>query len=100
MSNRYASFLLRWWQHGTNSVLVEVEQIQTGNRLLLGSLDAAFDWVAAHGPVSARATQPASGSRQIAKSVTERIEEGRGTRVCSSRRHMRSRARRCASTRA
>jgi hypothetical protein len=75
MSKRYASFMLRWWRHGDNRELVELEQIQTGERVLLGSLDAAFDWLAAHGPAFSRAARSSPTSRSVAEPMDEPMEE-------------------------
>jgi hypothetical protein len=49
MSKRYASFMLRWWRQGIRSELVEIECIQTGERLLFGSLADALAWIEADG---------------------------------------------------
>ena len=58
MSKRYASFMLRWWRHGARSELVEIERIQTGERLLFRSLADAFDWIAAHGGDASHSAAP------------------------------------------
>jgi hypothetical protein len=47
MSKRYASFMVRWWRNGARSQLIEIESIQSGRRLLFGSLADAFEWMAA-----------------------------------------------------
>lgn len=46
MKRRYASFLIRWWQHGTGRQRVTVAHIQSGEQVSPESLPAAFAWIA------------------------------------------------------
>lgn len=46
MKRRYASFLIRWWQHGSGRQRVTVSHIQSGEQVSPRSLPAAFAWIA------------------------------------------------------
>lgn len=48
MKRRYASFLIRWWQHGAGRQRVTVSHIQSGEQVNHESLPAAFAWIADH----------------------------------------------------
>ncbi|HKV83351.1 MAG TPA: hypothetical protein VJN88_02265 [Ktedonobacterales bacterium] len=47
MAKRYGSFLLRRWRLPDGGERVEVQHIQTGERVVFASLKAALDWIAA-----------------------------------------------------
>lgn len=46
MKRRYASFLIRWWQHGMGRQRVIVAHIQSGEQVSQESLSDAFAWIA------------------------------------------------------
>ena len=48
MSRLCGSFLVRCWQMGRDQRRFEVEHIQSGERVVVGSLAALCDWVATH----------------------------------------------------
>ena len=45
MARRYCAFLLRCWQVGDGARRIEVEQVQSGEKALVASLDAAVAWM-------------------------------------------------------
>lgn len=53
MARPYASFLLRCWVVGGDDLRIEVEHLQTRERVRLASLAAAADWIGAHATRSA-----------------------------------------------
>jgi hypothetical protein len=65
MTQQYASFLLRWWRRAGGE-LVEIERIQTSERLLFASLCDAFDWIAADGGDVPRGSRPAASATRPA----------------------------------
>jgi hypothetical protein len=46
MAQVYCSFLIRCWRNGDHEQRVEIEHIQSGERALIGALDAALEWIA------------------------------------------------------
>ncbi len=75
MAKWYSSFLVRWWRLGSGHQRIEIEHIQTGERALLDSLRAAFNWIDALGDGPAHApgstpdqVDPAPGSNGDAES--------------------------------
>jgi hypothetical protein len=65
MAHDYQSFLVRCWQLGDGTKRIAVEHVQSGERTLVASLDAATAWlsacVAGASPGAAPATdEPAS----------------------------------------
>jgi hypothetical protein len=47
MAQIYCSFLIRCWRSGDHEQRLEVEHIQSGERVLVRSLSAALEWIAA-----------------------------------------------------
>lgn len=47
MDKEYRSFLIRHWLLSPGERRVEVEHVQSGDRMRLDSMTAAFDWIAA-----------------------------------------------------
>ena len=45
MAHEYQSFLLRCWQLGDGSRRIAVEHVQSGERTLVATLDAAVAWL-------------------------------------------------------
>lgn len=47
MARNHHSYLVRCWEIGTGSQRIEIEHIQSGNRTVVGSLEAAIVWLKA-----------------------------------------------------
>ena len=45
MAHDYQSFLLRYWQLGDGTRRIAVEHVQSGERTLVATLDAATAWL-------------------------------------------------------
>lgn len=53
MPKNLRSFLVRCWQLGDDQIRIEIEHIQSGDKVLVESIDAALDWIGAQ-PHAAR----------------------------------------------
>lgn len=80
MKRRYASFLIRWWQHGAGRQHVTVSHIQSGEQVNHESLPAAFAWIADHA-----AAIGGEGDRGAASAPDDEDAEGDGDGACGRR---------------
>jgi len=48
MAKRYGAFVLRYWWLTPDAVRVEIEHVQSGERVQVGSLGAALAWLEGH----------------------------------------------------
>jgi hypothetical protein len=75
MAKRYGSFLLRRWRLPDGGERVEVQHIQTGDRVVFASLEAALDWIAAQedapGGVSRERVEPPAQAADAESSHTD-----------------------------
>ncbi len=69
MSRLCGSFLVRCWQMGRDQRRFEVEHIQSGERVVVRSLAALCDWVAAH--AEAVPDSPPAGLPSPAETIGE-----------------------------
>ena len=54
MAKRYCSFLVRCWHLDDDAQRFEIEHIQSGSRVQVGTVAAAVDWISAHDSAEAR----------------------------------------------
>lgn len=50
MTQLYSSYLLRWWHVGRGLQRFEVQHIQSGERIVVTSLEEATAWIGARAP--------------------------------------------------
>ncbi len=66
MAKWFGSFLVRYWRLSGGDERIEIEHIQTGERVLVASLPAALDWIA--GRHDSPAAEGADPTRVVASS--------------------------------
>jgi hypothetical protein len=68
MARQLHSYLVRCWDLGTHDERIEIEHIQSGNRTVVDSLDAAIAWLRAdperRSAVAGRQEPPGPGRGQ------------------------------------
>ena len=63
MARRYSSFLIRYWRLAGDKQRIEIEHIQSGDRMRAPSLAAAMAWI------ERQPVEPAGDSQQAAATV-------------------------------
>ncbi|GBD15227.1 hypothetical protein HRbin26_00113 [bacterium HR26] len=74
MARSYGSFIVRYWLLDGNQERIEIEHMQTGDRVRVASLDEGVAWI------TARVRRPASGGGRAPPDTTaqgESREKGR-----------------------
>jgi hypothetical protein len=54
MGQLRGSFLVRYWELGRGERRLEIEHIQSGDRVVVASPAAAWDWITAHAAAAGR----------------------------------------------
>ena len=71
MARRYCAFLVRCWRVGDGAQRIEIEQVQSGEKALVASLDAAVAWMGER-IGGAPAEPPAAAERAGRDSASQR----------------------------